>query len=393
MNKRAILLPLLAAGLVALVGLAAACGDDNGEDRPGVEVIDEGGGSVSGSGSGTASGVSGSGSGSGTGVSSGSEGYTPVSDVEAHAALALDLADARELMASAADGGAVDWQAVLAIYTEGGNSLRGDGTARTFQSLATDEAVLAQFPDGPSVYGSPSFLDDHVIAGLEGTGRGAGLSDNARRQLVDKGLQVILYGKVLQELEAARAKIEEGNTADSDGAQHNVDEAWAFYVGAAEADGRRPHSLSNTARSREENFGQEGKVDTPLQEALAEALEAARAGDIGGFDDAAADVRGYLNTVFYLATLRYSAEAAGDTDPAEREAHLAEGWAFSRSILAIVGAASDDAAATIDIVYSAAAAEAVPAGATDEVYAALNSAAVLEALGIDDEIVITEPPE
>ena len=49
---------LLLAGLALLVALllVAACGDDAGEDRPGIEVIDTPTGSVSGTGTGTGTG-------------------------------------------------------------------------------------------------------------------------------------------------------------------------------------------------------------------------------------------------------------------------------------------------------------------------------------------------
>jgi uncharacterized cupredoxin-like copper-binding protein len=65
MNKFKKVAPLILASLVAASALMAAC-DDDGEDRPEVTVIEDGG---SGSGSGSASGsVSGSGSGSASGA-------------------------------------------------------------------------------------------------------------------------------------------------------------------------------------------------------------------------------------------------------------------------------------------------------------------------------------
>ena len=320
------------------------------------------------------------------------EGYTPVSDVDAHAALALDVRDIAALLAPAAQGEAVDWTAVSDLYEGGKNSLRGDGTPRTLASIARDETVSAQFPDGAAVYGNASFLDAHVRAGIDGTGRGAGLSDGARRQLVEKGISAILYGKVLQELDAARGKLEQGETGDADGAPHNVDEAWAFYAGSRGDNGTRPFALSSTARKREADFGFEGKIDAPLQAALADAQSAARSGDLAAFDAAAAEVEGYLNAMFYLASLKYVKSAAGDAEAASRESHLAEGWAFFQTIRAAAAAGGADSASDVESVYSQNAEEPVSSDQINVVYAALNAEPVLNSLGVPQELRVIEPP-
>jgi hypothetical protein len=371
-------------GLTGLVILGAAggavltaCGD--GEDRPGVEVI-----GTAGAGSASASGIG--------PVTGGNEIYAPVSNVEGYNNLSLDLQEIRDIMAPARDGGEVDWNAVAAIYQDGKNSLRGDGTLRTLQSIATDEAVLAVFPDGAAVYGDANFLDARMTDAIEGTGVAAGLSDNSRRQIVEKTMLAIVYAKALQEIDAARVKVEENNLADADGAPHNVDEAWGLYAGAANPDGSRPYSLSATALSREGNFGLEGKLDTPLYEALAATLAAAQAGDLEAFDAAAASVRGYMNSIFYLASLRYVNESVKDTDAAARETHLAEGWSFFQTIRTAVAAGDAGAAEAIEGVYTSDPADALPEEAIDSVYGALNEEAVLEALAIPADLVVTEPP-
>lgn len=379
---------LLALSVVITGGLFAAC---DGEDRPGVEVL-------SGSGTGSVSGTStGSGTGSATmsvsGVmpSQGSDHYRPVSDVEAHARLALDVRDAQAAMAPAKEGKPVDWGKVTEIYERGGNSRKGDGSARTLAGVAQESAVLAQFPNGAALFGTNSFLDANVRAGLQGAGRGQGLSDDARRQLVEKGFLAVLYGKVLQELDAAREKIQQGNTEDAGGAPHNVDEAWAFYAGAQDESGARPYGLSATARKREADFGLDGKLDEPLQRALAEALEAARRGDLEAFDGAVKQVKGHLNAIFYLASLKYAGAAANDTEAGPREVHLAEGWAFFQTIRPAVAAASADAARAVEAVYSSPASTPLPSNAASTVYDALNRSDVLSGLGIPEDLVIRSP--
>ena len=314
------------------------------------------------------------------------EHYAPVSDVDSHAAIALDMRDIGTLVNAARNGEAVDWAAVTALYEDGGSSVKGDGSVRTLESLASSDSVLAQFPGGTD-------LDANVRAALTGVWLGESIDDLTRRQLVNKGLQAIMYGKALQELAAARAKIEKGNTDDAGGAPHNVDEAWAFYTGAPDLQGKREYSIARTARSREGNFGLEGRVDTPLQQALARALEAARVGDIDRFDAAASASQGYLNTIFYLATLRYGKRVMDDEDAAGRKIHLAEGWAFYQAIRPAVADASADSASIVEGHFTRDASGPVPAEDVDRLYAALNEAAVIQALGIPANVRVTSPSQ
>ena len=314
------------------------------------------------------------------------EHYAPVSDVDSHAAIALDMRDIGTLVNAARNGEAVDWMAVTALYEDGGNSVKGDGSLRTLESLASSDSVLAQFPGGTD-------LDANVRAALTGVWLGESIDDLTRRQLVNKGLQAIMYGKTLQELAAARAKIEQGSTADAGGAPHNVDEAWAFYTGAPDLQGKRKYSIARTARSREGNFGLEGRVDTPLQQALGRALEAARAGDIDRFDAAASASRGYLNTIFYLATLRYGKRVMDDEDAAGRKIHLAEGWAFYQAIRPAVANASADSASIVEGHFTRDASGSVSAEDVERLYAALNEAAVIQALGIPANVRVTSPSQ
>jgi hypothetical protein len=295
-------------------------------------------------------------------------------------------------MAPATQGGTVDWGAVKDMYEGGGNSLRGDGSPRTFAALAAEEGVLANYPNGAQVFGANGFLNELVLAGLDGTGRGQGLGDNPRRQIVDKSLQNITYGKVLQELDAARTRIQDNNLDNNSGAPHNVDEAWAFYVGAPDAEGNLSNSLSATARSREGNFGLDGRLDGPLQTSLSEALVAAQSGDLAVFDREAQEVEGYLNAIFYLATLRYAGQAVSSADEAARATTLAEGWAFFQTIRPAVASASPEAANEINTIFSAPASQAVSSNTTQRVYELLNGQAVIQALRIPQELVVTSPP-
>jgi hypothetical protein len=132
----------------------------------------------------------------------------------------------------------------------------------------------------------------------------------------------------------------------------------------------------------------EGKLDEPLQRELVTLQQAAQAGDLAAFEAAEARVRGYLNTIFYLATLRYAGSTL-DAAVADRPVPMAEGWAFYQTIRATVAQASPETADRINGLFSSAP-ESVPDTMVTEVYDGLNSPAVLEALGIPADLRVTQ---
>jgi hypothetical protein len=314
-----------------------------------------------------------------------------VSNVDVYFAMGLDLRDMRALMQPATQGQPVDWAAVTAIYANGKNQTRADGTARSLASIPND-AVQAVFPNGATVYGRANFIDLMIRDGLNGTGRAQGISDDARRQIVDKGIQMLIYGKALQEMDAAKTRVAQGNTDNATGGPHAVDEAWGAIAGSPDNNGARPHSLLQTATGREGNFKLEGKLRAPLESALVAALAAAQKGDVAAFDKAYAETRGYMNTIFYLGALRYVKTLEADTTAAQRQGHLAEGWTFWQTIRATVAQASPSAAQTVEAAYTRNAAEAFPATETARVFAALNEPAVLTALGVPAALQVKTPP-
>ena len=316
----------------------------------------------------------------------GSAHYTPVSNVVPHASLSLDRGEINALLGNAKKGEPVDWDAVTALYEDGKNSMSGGGF-RTYHSLATSDSVLAEFPGGAN-------LDGNVRAGLTGQWADRTLDDNSRRNIVDKSIQVIIYGKVNQELSSARSQLEQGNTDDARGAPHKVDEGWAFYMGMPGDEGNFPYSISATARSREGNFGLDGLVDIPLQQALARALEASRAGDIEAYDAAAAEARGYLNTIFYLATLRYAAIAMNDDNETARQIHLAEGWAFYQALSPAINTALPPfVAAQIDGFFTQDPSNEIPESDVLQLYGGFNNPAITGLLGIPESVRVTSPDQ
>ena len=370
------------AGIV-LAGLAlAAC---SGEDRPTVDVINDGTpggtGSVSGPG----------GAGPAPTRAPGATGYSVVSNVDIYFNQLLDLRDMRNLMQPATQGQPVDWAAVAAIYEQGKNAIAANGSPRSFASLI-NESVLAVFPNSAAIYGTSNFVDRVIRDGLTGSGRGQGISDDARRQIVDKGVQMLIYAKAMQEMDAAKTRVAQRNLDNNTGAPHAVDEAWAIVAGAPNPDGSRPHGLLQTAIGREGNFKLEGKLRQPLEDAFVAALAASQKGDVPAFDKAYNDVKGHLNAIFYLGSLRYVKVAESATSAAQRQVQLAEGWTFFQAIRAGVASGSAGAAQTVEGAYTRNANEAVPASATTGVYEALNQPQVLQALAIPSALVVRTPP-
>lgn len=356
--------------LAAVAGalLLSSCGSGDGEDRPGVEVIG-GEGSVS---------VSGAVEGYGQPL------YEPATDQTLNLAIGLDLKDIRALMAGAASGSAVDWGAVRTIFEDGKNQVMPDGSLRTLAGLSAIAPAEA-FPDAAAVYGSTDFLAGIIRDGIDGAGRAAGLRDNSRRQLVDKGIQAVMYGKAIAHLAAAEAAVP-GPAAGAE-----IDAAWATLAGERDSTGTPNNGLLATGLGREDDFSLHGRISRPLEASLYSALVASGSGDAAEFESELAAGRSYLNTIFYLSTLRSARVAQADARAQDREAHLAEGWAFFQAIRAQVAAVSPTSASAVEQAFLRPAGERFPAEATAAVFGALNAPEVLAAMTIPAEFVVDAP--
>lgn len=272
-------------------------------------------------------------------------GFTPVSDVTAHAAIGGDVAVIKGLLDVAKKDEPVDWAGVRTAFTAGGASLKSDGTTRTLEKLVEAPETVAL-----------------VLAAIDGTGDSAGAADTVRAQRVDKGISVLLAAKVRDELSTAAEKVAANNLAPATGAAHNVDEAWAFFTAGG-------NGVASTADKRAADFKREGKVAEPVLTALTGAQKAAVAGDATGLAASTVETGHALDYIFYLATHKY-------LDTGGKEATRAEGESFYLAIQPAVRAASADADAAIVAAF-------VSGDATTG-RAALHQPAVLAALGVDD---------
>ncbi len=363
--------------LVAFALILTGC---RGENRPNVEVI---------GGADTASvsdidvppeGGSPAAKPPGGGTGTVSIGYVPEANVDLYFAMSLDRRDMRTALTLSQ--GPPDWARALAIYEQGKNAIRPNGTPRPLAGLPND-AVHAVFPDGPAVYGRQKMIDGVIRDGLHGTGRAAGLSDDARRRIVDKGILMLFYATALQEFTASQARLE----ANAANPTVPLDETFAILAGAPEGNAR-PYGLFAVASDREKDFKLDGKLFAPLEAALVAARTAARTNDRVAFRTAYAQGKGHINAIFYLSTLQSVRAAERDTTPAARQATLTEGWAYWQTIRAATASGSRQAASEIEAALSRDPTAPWVAADSARVYASLNEPAVLAALGIPPSLQI-----
>ena len=370
---------------MSLVLFAVACGDDG---QGGVTELsgESGSSSSSGSGSGSAS-ASSSGSASSSASASapavegdaaataGDGGYAYASDVDSHVLVVRDICGIGELL----DAG--DFGAVAAIYADGVNSVKSDGSIRSIGGFAARDDRMHGLD---AYYGTATPLDDFVTSALDGTGPFAGQSDAVRAQGVEKGMQnQVMVAWVVHELRTAMAKAADGNFDIQEDAVHNWDEGWAFYHGTAP--GCAPYA---TGDKRAANFGtladdgETAVANENILHAMIRGRDALIDGDVEAAELAAADVLKNVVVIYSQATIRYASLIEGDLadgDDGKAKEHQAEGLAFFRVIEALVAAEGADVDAINAILDLAS--EPGANGFGDEVRDALQPA--WEALGID----------
>ncbi|CAM9671455.1 unnamed protein product, partial [Hapterophycus canaliculatus] len=187
-------------------------------------------------------------------------GYTPVSDVESHSLLDLDM----EEMESNADLKTIaGFTAATSAYSEGGNSVKSDDSIRTIQGFSVNAQEKLSGEPWFEVYENywgvgADYADQFTLSACEGTGAFSEASFETRAEACVKGAQyqnVWMY--VIHELEDAISDCEKGDLNANDGGPHAWDEGWAFYAGSLEGtdgsgDGFMIHAL---AEKRCANFG------------------------------------------------------------------------------------------------------------------------------------------
>ena len=273
-----------------------------------------------------------------------------------------------------------DFDAVAAIYNDGINSVKSDGSVRSIGGFASRDDRNHGLDE---YYGTPTPLDDFVTAALEGTGMFAGQSDAVRGQGVEKGIQnQVMVAWVVHELVTAMTKAAEGNFDIQTGAVHNWDEGWAFYHGTAP--GCSPFATGNKRAGNFGTLGADGETAVANENILAAMIQGRDAlveGNVPAAGIATAEAVKNLVVIYSQAAIRYASLIEGDLadgNDAKAKEHQAEGLAFFRVIEATVAPEGADIDALNDI-YDLAN-EPGANGYGDEVRAALQPA--WDALGI-----------
>ena len=312
-----------------------------------------------------------------TGYFGSDDGYAYASDVSSHRLVPADVCDINGLLPKDA---AIDYDAIHAIYKDGVNSVKSDGSVRTIGGFAVGEGKK----HGVDTYfGTATPLHDFVISAIEGTGEFEGEADLVRRQGIQKGIMnQIMVAWTVHEINAALAKGADGNYDPASGAPHNWDEGWAFYAGSEPG-----CSAFATADKRGKDFGTlndsgESVANANIRAAFNSGRDALVAGDQAGAQAAADVIVKNLTVTYAQATMKYAKSvdsdiADGDMDTAR--VHQAEGYAFWR-VLAPMLAGTDVDVAAINGVYQLSNQPA--AGSHDIVVAALTPA--LTSLGITE---------
>jgi len=260
-------------------------------------------------------------------------GYTYVSDVQVYADMAHDVCDIKDLVDT------YDWAAIKAIYTDGENVVKSDGSYKT---LAQHAAASGKKHGLQEYYGVDAPLDAYMMAALDGTGMFEGASDSMRAQAVEKAAQnQILVAYAIHELNSAIAKATDGNWG-TDGAQHAWDEGWALYHGATEHASCAAHA---TGDKRAGNFAttvsstdSTAKANAAILVAMNEGLAALQAEDLAGATAARDEVVKNIVIIYSQATIRYASKMTTDSTVEAAQTHQAEGYSFWRVIEMYVAA-------------------------------------------------------
>ncbi|KAI8471514.1 MAG: Low iron-inducible periplasmic protein-domain-containing protein [Monoraphidium minutum] len=271
-------------------------------------------------------------------------GYTFGSNVAGYLKVSNDVCDFK----AALDKSPPDWAAAKALYLDGKNSRRSDGSVRTLRSLATGSYVGEPFWDLYTEYfQTPAFADDAIIKALDGTP--PFVTDAQRRETAGKAVESNLQmAYLMHEMDEAADKIRDNLLSDATGAPHNVDEVFALYVGEKPECG-----LWTVSTKRATDFGTmqtcaQSEVNANMLKAFRDAQAAARAGDLPAFLRARDAVQALFAVTYTQATLKYAYEVERDRVAKKpTDEHQAEGYAFFRTIEPLVARANKSSAATV----------------------------------------------
>ncbi|MBI2864103.1 MAG: hypothetical protein HYX94_06025 [Chloroflexi bacterium] len=249
--------------------------------------------------------------------------YTPNTNREIYQRISADYQEIAALTNQVNEGKPLPAADILIIYEAAKNARMGTAS-KPMRLFAREAARSQEFPDAVAFYKSATFLDDPIMAAINGTGMAKDYSPAQRRQAIQKGVINIIYHWSRRYIQQAADSLNPGL----------VDEAWAIYMGG-NVDGKYPNSLSAVAVSRETNFNRPGSIDVPLRQAMSRAQKAAADKDATAYQAAAKDVYSRYHAMFYLSAARYLNEAlksAKDGKIENASVQMIEGLSYYRPI-------------------------------------------------------------
>jgi len=314
--------------------------------------------------------------------------YTPVGNVGEELRLAADSADISALVAAAVnEARPLPIDPIFAIYQSSRN-LRGTGQIRSLRAFARSDAPAQTFPEAAQFFGNAGFLDEAVTDAITASGSATGYTTLQQQPAVQQAVQRILYYMSLQQLRAALPRAQARATDPEAGAPHNVDAAWAIYVGLPDS-GTHSRPLAAVARRLETRFHREGAIDRPLREALQRAQRAAMNRDLSELAEAQRVAESRFNAIYYLTTAQLlddAMQAAQSGDANQAVVSQAEGLHAYMTIQPLV-ARADSAADQSIVRYFRADPIALTPTTRDITLNALNR--TLSALGLTDQDRLT----
>eukprot|EP00877_Chromochloris_zofingiensis_P011319 jgi/Chrzof1/6440/Cz18g11010.t1 len=275
---------------------------------------------------------------------SGAQGFKFQSDVSGYLKLSEDICEIK----AALEASPPDYAGAQAIYKNGKNSLRKDGSVRTLRGIARGGYAGEPYWDlYVKYFKSPTFLDDFIMAGFNGTAPYK--SDAQRKQTIGKGIESNLqFTYVLHELDEATEKVEDKRIDKADGAPSNIDETWAIYVGETPA-----CSLWGVSNKRGKDFGtmadcEKSRVNAAMLTTHQNGYKAAVAGNLKDMQATRSRAEQLMVTTYVQATLKYAKEVTSKLAAnSSAEGAQAEGYAFFRTIEPLVARANAQSAAAI----------------------------------------------
>eukprot|EP00518_Triparma_eleuthera_P016129 CAMPEP_0197552378 /NCGR_PEP_ID=MMETSP1320-20131121/5890_1 /TAXON_ID=91990 /ORGANISM="Bolidomonas sp., Strain RCC2347" /LENGTH=757 /DNA_ID=CAMNT_0043112957 /DNA_START=37 /DNA_END=2310 /DNA_ORIENTATION=+ len=287
-------------------------------------------------------------------------GYTPGSEVAAHALLDKDLLRIGLYM------GQADYANAYRTYSKGRNSVKGSGVVRNYQAFSKGASKMAfsEMDTYKAYFGNDAEFNDKfitaVILGQTDTTMGAAVdystvAADARKEIAVKSIQyATTFHYVLREFYDAIDDCKIGNQAANQDGVHAWDEGVVFWAGSLEgADGSGTGQvLAALAEKRAGNYPETKDTTKMGSSVINDSLMADfNAGktylQAGSCTEAEALIPGIVSkmiTPIIQSAQRYAYYVGNGSNTDKKRA---EGYAFMRAVLPLVNACDATSADTI----------------------------------------------